>query len=173
MKAFVTGGTGFVGSYLVKRLVEKNLYVRVFDNNLRGDINRLQTISKRIDFINGDITNYDEVYEATKNIDTIFHLAYINGTRNFYNYPEKVLEVGVKGALTTLDCALTHGVSNYIVTSSSEVYQEPTIYPTSENEDLNFIGILRKNLNKDRLKNYQQFNSSDFVDEIVSEIPPT
>tara|TARA_B100001939_G_scaffold142079_1_gene122920 strand:- start:880 stop:2031 length:1152 start_codon:yes stop_codon:yes gene_type:complete len=47
------------------------------------------------------------------------------------------------------------------------------IYPTSENEDLNFIGILRKNLNKDRLKNYQQFNSSDFVNEIVSEIPPT
>lgn len=47
------------------------------------------------------------------------------------------------------------------------------IYPTSENEDLNFIGILRKNLNKDRLKNYQQFNSSDFLDEIVSEIPPT
>ena len=47
------------------------------------------------------------------------------------------------------------------------------IYPTSENEDLNFIGILRKNLNKDRLKNYQQFNSTDFVDEIVSEIPPT
>lgn len=47
------------------------------------------------------------------------------------------------------------------------------IYPTSENEDLNFIGILRKNLNKDRLKDYQQFNSSDFVDEIVSEIPPT
>ena len=47
------------------------------------------------------------------------------------------------------------------------------IYPTSENEDLNFIGILRKNLNKDRLKNYQQFNSSDFVDEIVSEIPPS
>ena len=47
------------------------------------------------------------------------------------------------------------------------------IYPTSENEDLNFIGILRKNLNKDRLKNYQQLNSSDFVDEIVSEIPPT
>lgn len=47
------------------------------------------------------------------------------------------------------------------------------IYPTSENEDLNFIGILRKNLNKDRLKNYQQFNSPDFVDEIVSEIPPT
>ncbi len=47
------------------------------------------------------------------------------------------------------------------------------IYPTSENEDLNFIGILRKNLNKNRLKNYQQLNSSDFVDEIVSEIPPT
>ena len=47
------------------------------------------------------------------------------------------------------------------------------IYPTSENGDLNFIGILRKTLNKDRLKNYQQFNSSDFVDEIVSEIPPT
>ena len=47
------------------------------------------------------------------------------------------------------------------------------IYPTSENEDLNFIGILRKKLNKDRLKDYHQFNSSDFIDEIISEIPPT
>ena len=47
------------------------------------------------------------------------------------------------------------------------------IYPTSENEDLNFIGILRKKLNKDRLKDYHQFNSSDFIDEVISEIPPT
>ena len=49
-------------------------------------------------------------------IDTVFNLAFINGTDNFYNFPEKVLEVGVKGALNSIDAAIALGVKNYIVT---------------------------------------------------------
>jgi len=130
----VTGGTGFIGSALTKKLVDSGCNVRVFDNNLRGKVSRLDGYYDRVDFINGDVTNYDEVLHATRDIDTVFHLAFINGTNNFYNYPEKVLEVGVKGALTTLDAAIELNVKNYIVTSSSEVYQHPINIPTTEDE---------------------------------------
>lgn len=133
-KVLVTGGTGFVGSYLVKRLVAEGLEVRVMDNNLRGDIGRLSEIKDTIEFIEGDICNYEDTLKATRGVDTVFHLAFINGTNNFYDHPDKVLEVGVKGAINTLDAAMEVGVKNYAVTSSSEVYQEPTHIPTTENE---------------------------------------
>lgn len=133
-KTLITGGTGFVGSYLTKRLVDEGASVRVFDNNTRGNTYRLRSYLEKVEYLEGDVTNFEQVYAACKGVDTIFHLAFINGTGNFYKIPEKVLEVGVKGALNTLDVAMTRGVSNYLVTSSSEVYQEPTHVPTTEKE---------------------------------------
>lgn len=133
-KTLITGGTGFVGSYLTKRLVDEGASVRVFDNNTRGNTHRLRSYLGKVEYLEGDVTDFEQVYVACKGIDTIFHLAFINGTENFYKIPEKVLGVGVKGALNTLDAAMTGGVSNYLVTSSSEVYQEPTRIPTTEQE---------------------------------------
>lgn len=132
----VTGGSGFIGSHLVKRLVDEKCKVRVFDNNSRGSLERLGDYADKIEFIEGDITKYDSVLKANDGIDTVFHLAYINGTENFYNFPDKVLEVGVKGAINTIDAAIENDVKRYIVTSSSEVYQQPTTIPTAENERL-------------------------------------
>jgi nucleoside-diphosphate-sugar epimerase len=132
----VTGGTGFVGSYLTKRLVEDGYQVTVLDNNTRGRANRLDPVMKRINYVEGDVTNYEQVDQMTKGINTVFHLAFINGTDNFYNFPEKVLEVGVKGALNTLDACMKNNVENYVLTSSSEVYQQPTTIPTPEDERL-------------------------------------
>ena len=135
-KILITGGTGFVGSYLTKRLADEGSSVRILDNNLRGNARRLEGYLDKIAYIEGDVTDFNQVYEASKEINTLFHLAFINGTENFYRIPEKVLEVGVKGALNTLDAAMRCGISNYLVTSSSEVYQEPTHFPTSEEERL-------------------------------------
>lgn len=135
-KTLVTGGTGFVGSYLTKRLVDGGASVRVLDNNIRGMVQRIEGYLDKVEYIEGDVTDFDQVYAACKGINTLFHLAFINGTENFYRIPEKVLEVGVKGALNTLDAAMRCGISNYLVTSSSEVYQEPTHIPTSEGERL-------------------------------------
>ena len=133
-RILVTGGTGFIGSSLTKRLVDEGCPVRVFDNNIRGSLERLVGYLDKLEYIEGDVTVYEQVYEACKEIDTVFHLAYINGTENFYQIPEKVLEVGVKGAINTLDAAMKQGLKNYIVTSSSEVYQEPDHIPTAEDE---------------------------------------
>lgn len=130
----VTGGSGFIGSALVKRLVCEGHSVTVFDNNSRGSKAKLGDYINDVNFIEGDIRNADEVDKACKNIDTLFHLAFINGTRYFYEIPERVLEVGVKGAINTLDAAVKNNISRYILASSSEVYQEPTVIPTPETE---------------------------------------
>lgn len=133
-KVLITGGTGFIGSYLTRRLVDDSVSVRIFDNNFRGNTKRLGEYLEKVEYVEGDVTEFDQIYEACTGIDTIFHLAYINGTENFYRIPGKVLEVGVKGGLNTFDAAIKCGISNYLVVSSSEVYQEPTHIPTSENE---------------------------------------
>ena len=131
-KFLVTGGSGFIGSALVHRLVKKGHNVRVLDNGFRGDMRRLNEIQGKIEYIEGDIRNKQIVFEACKNIDVICHLAFINGTEYFYSKPELVLEVGVKGMINVLDCSIEHGIKEFILMSSSEVYQTPTVVPTDE-----------------------------------------
>ncbi|MDC0308923.1 NAD-dependent epimerase/dehydratase family protein [bacterium] len=133
-KVLLTGGSGFLGSGLAEGLVKRGYTVRVFDNNFRGNLRRLKNIADEVEFIEGDIRDGAAVDAATKGMDWVFHLAFVNGTRYFYERPELVLDVGIRGALTTMDAAMKHQVERYIVASSSEVYQEPTHIPTTEAE---------------------------------------
>ena len=91
----VTGGTGFLGSALVGRLVAEGYQVRVLDNNFRGSADRLASIEGDIELVEGDIRDAGVVEAASRDIDICCHLAYINGTEHFYNQPEMVLEVMV------------------------------------------------------------------------------
>jgi nucleoside-diphosphate-sugar epimerase len=131
-KVLVTGGAGFIGSAIVKKLVEKNYSVRVFDNEWRGKSSRLKGISKNIEYIKGDIRDFDRVNKSMKGIDSVIHLAYINGTKFFYEKPELVLSVGIRGMLNVLDAAKANGVPDLFLASSSEVYQTPPTIPTPE-----------------------------------------
>ena len=131
-KILITGGAGFIGSYLSNRLVEENYSVDVIDNQLRGDYTRLD---KRVKIYNIDLTKFEELSELPKNYDWIFHLAAVNGTDNFYNIRSKVFEVGVKSCLNIYDY-FKHSKSSIIVASSAEVYQTPTVVPTDESAPL-------------------------------------
>lgn len=131
-KALVTGGSGFIGAALVRGLLAKGWEVRCLDDNSRGNPRRLVGVMDDIEFVQGDVRDAEVVDTATKGMDAVAHLAFINGTEFFYNKPALVLEVGVKGALNTLDSALRHGVGQYWLMSSSEVYQTPPVVPTDE-----------------------------------------
>jgi nucleoside-diphosphate-sugar epimerase len=131
-KYLVTGGTGFIGSALVRRLLEEENQVRVLDSDLRGDPLRLKNILSRIEIIKGDIREAKVVQDACKGIEAVCHLAYLNGTEFFYTKPELVLEIGVKGMVNVLDACIKQGVRELIVASSSEVYQTPPKIPTDE-----------------------------------------
>lgn len=131
-KYLVTGGTGFIGSALVRRLVKEGNAVRVLDNNSRGNLIRIQDVINDIEFVKGDIRNKKEVERACKGIDIVCHLAFINGTEFFYEMPELVLDVGVKGMINVIDGCIKEKVPELILASSSEVYQTPSSIPTDE-----------------------------------------
>ena len=130
----MTGGSGFLGSALVKRLVKEGEDVVVLDNGSRGNLERLESVLEKITYIEGDIRDLNTVKKAMFNCDTVFHLAFVNGTRFFYEKPELVLDVGLKGAMNTIEAAREYNVGTYIMASSSEIYQEPTTIPTNETE---------------------------------------
>jgi nucleoside-diphosphate-sugar epimerase len=131
-KIAVTGGTGFIGSALVRRLLADGHAVRVFDDDSRGRATRLDDIRADIEIINGDIRDADAVRRALGGQDAVWHLAYVNGTQFFYEKPDLVLDVGVKGMINVIDACRAHGVGELIYASTSEVYQTPGVVPTPE-----------------------------------------
>lgn len=131
-KYLVTGGSGFIGSALVKSLVRQGHRVRVLDDNSRGALRRLEDIDGQFEFVAGDIRDPEVVRRACQGVDSVCHLAYINGTEFFYSKPALVLEVGVKGMLNVLDGCRAENVPELLLMSSSEVYQTPPVLPTPE-----------------------------------------
>lgn len=135
-KILVTGGAGFIGSAIVKYLVEKNYDVVVFDNNSRGNSKRLKSVWNKIKFIKGDIREKKKFLFAAKGVNSIIHLAYINGTKFFYTKPYEILDVAVKGIINVVDTCKKYNIKELFIASSSEVYQTPLKVPTNENESL-------------------------------------
>ena len=132
----VTGGTGFIGSALVRGLVRAGAHVRSFDDDSRGSRRRLADVASEVEFVTGDIRKAADVSAAMRGVDGVCHLAYVNGTEFFYSKPELVLEVAVKGMMNVIDAALEHGVRELVLASSSEVYQTPPAVPTDEHAPL-------------------------------------
>lgn len=137
-KILVTGGSGFFGYALVTELAKKNKVI-VIDNNLRGDFSKFKSL-KNIKSIKCDITKKSKINNLEK-VDEVYHLAFINGTENFYKYPEKVLEVGLKGIINIIEYVKIKKIKKFIMFSSSEVYGTPQKIPTDEKEILKIENI--------------------------------
>lgn len=130
MQVLVTGGTGFIGAALVKELVRQGHAVRVFDNDSRGNAAKL--LGAGVEIVRGDVRDAGLLRAACAGVELVYHLAYINGTRFFYEIPHQVLDVAVRGTLNVLDAAVAAGVRRVVYASSSEVYHLPEKIPTDE-----------------------------------------
>lgn len=131
-KYLVTGGAGFIGSALVRRLVKENFRVKVLDSGLRGAAGRLKDVAHGIEMVRADIRDARAVRKACRGADGVIHTAYLNGTEYFYSKPDLVLDIGVKGMVNVIDSCVEQGVKELILLSSSEVYQDPLVIPTDE-----------------------------------------
>ena len=138
----VTGGSGFLGAGLVRTLMAEGHSVRVLDDNSRGHPRRLVGLEDRVEMVVGDIRDPAVVREASAGCSVVWHLAYINGTRHFYERPDDVLDVGIRGTLNTIDAAIEAGVKRYVFASTSETYNVPTHVPTGESERLLIPDVL-------------------------------
>jgi UDP-glucose 4-epimerase len=132
LKYLVTGGTGFLGSAFVRKLVARGESVRVLDNGLRGRADRLGDAASKVELMEGDVRNYSDVVKACKGVERVWHFAMINGTEFFYSHPDLVVDVGVAGTLNAIKAGIECGAKEMVVASSSEVYQTPPMVPTPE-----------------------------------------
>tara|TARA_Y100000741_G_scaffold359908_1_gene341290 strand:+ start:1282 stop:2232 length:951 start_codon:yes stop_codon:yes gene_type:complete len=137
----ITGGSGFIGSAITKYLVKEKNKIIVFDNNSRGRSRRLKKIKNKIKFIKGDIRSKKQLLSIKGKVDTVIHLAYVNGTKFFYKKPYEILDIAVNGLLNVLDLCKRKNVKNFYLASSSEVYQNPLKIPTDEEEMLKIPNI--------------------------------
>ncbi|RSN73689.1 SDR family NAD(P)-dependent oxidoreductase, partial [Candidatus Methanodesulfokora washburnensis] len=133
MKILVTGGAGFIGSHLVKALVEAGYSVRVLDNLSTGSLENLRGLS--LDFVKGDVRNYDEVEEAVKGMEAVVHLAALIDVSESVEKPLDYLEVNVKGTLNV--ARASRNVDTVVFSSSCAVYGEPEKLPIDEDHRIN------------------------------------
>ena len=136
MKVAVTGAGGFIGAYLARKLVSSGYEVLAIDTFLRGRPSRLSEVNGKISVLNLDVRNKEALSSALEGTTAVFHLAAVNGTENFYNHPQLVLDVGVRGALSVVAACIEANVPDLIFASSAEVYQTPAIVPTPETIDM-------------------------------------
>ncbi|MFM2039911.1 MAG: hypothetical protein RLZZ493_500 [Bacteroidota bacterium] len=121
MRILVTGGAGFIGSNLSKRLVNDGHQVVVLDNLLRG--NKLdKSTFDAIQFINGDVRDFETVNSAAKGCDVIFHFAAVLGVDIVADKPVETMDVEVIGTRNIVNAALSNNVQQVLYASTSGIY---------------------------------------------------
>lgn len=132
----VTGGAGFIGSHIVRYLVEHDAKVRVLDNLLTGRISNIQDLIDypNVEFIEGDITDIDTCKRACRGVDYISHQAALGSVPRSLLYPENTNEINVSGFLNMLIAAKEHQVLRMVYASSSSVYGDEYSLPKVEDK---------------------------------------
>ena len=138
MKYAVTGGAGFIGSNIVKLLVQKGHNVSIIDNLHTGNLSRLKEVRENVSFHNIDIRNYEELSESIFDVDGIFHQAALTIVPESFKKPEEYFDVNVNGTNNIFKIAKKLGIK-VIFASSSSIYGNVEKVPINENFEKNPI----------------------------------
>lgn len=132
----VTGGAGFIGSHIVRYLLQQGAFVRVLDNLLTGYLSNIEEHQKNpnFHFIHGDITCFDTCQKACENIDYISHQAALGSVPRSLLFPEKTNNINVSGFVNMLIAAKDNKVKQFVYASSSSVYGDEYSLPKIEDK---------------------------------------
>jgi nucleoside-diphosphate-sugar epimerase len=128
----VTGGAGFIGSRLVKELARSGIAVRVLDNLSSGLAERLDGLGRKIELVEGDVRNAVACRNACRGVDTVFHLAALVSVPQSVADPVRSDAINSGGTLNVLLAARDSGVRRLVFSSSSAVYGDTEVIPTTE-----------------------------------------
>ncbi len=130
MRAFVTGGAGFVGSHLCRTLVRRGWDVVAADNLSTGRLSNLADLSdnRRFRLLEHDVT---QPLELDGPLDAVLHFASPASPPDYLARPLETLDVGSTGTKLTLELARSKG-ARYLLASTSEVYGDPAVHPQPE-----------------------------------------
>ena len=138
MKYVVTGGAGFIGSHITKKLVERGDVVTVIDNMNTGKKKNLESVIDKINFVKGDILDIDLLEDITKDADGVFHQAALASVQDSFDEPDKYHNVNVNGTENILKLSKKYGFK-VVYASSSSVYGNPIRIPIKESDGKNPI----------------------------------
>jgi UDP-glucose 4-epimerase len=128
----VTGGAGFIGSNIVRALLERGDAVRVLDNLTTGRRANLDDLLDHVDLIDGDLRNADLVRNAVRGVDAVLHQAALPSVARSVGDPLTSHDVNATGTLGLLVAARDAGVRRFVYASSSSVYGDTPVLPKSE-----------------------------------------
>ena len=138
MKYVVTGGAGFIGSNIVKKLVARGDSVTVIDNLNTGKEKNLESVRNKIVFLKDSILNMNLLEKETQDIDGIFHQAALASVQDSFSKRDEYYDVNVKGTENILKLAKKNNFK-VVYASSSSVYGNPEQIPIKESDAKNPI----------------------------------
>ena len=134
MRYLITGGAGFIGSYLVEKLVLRGDQVIIVDNKSTGSISNLKAVRDKIEFIEGDILDQSLIEDLVSKSDYVVHLAAALGVFNIVNKPLQSLKTNIQGTENILEFA-DKFKKPVLIASTSEVYGKNDKVPLNEEDD--------------------------------------
>ena len=134
MRAFISGGAGFIGSNLADRLLADGHAVTVYDNFSTGQPFFLEQARSQQKFtlVEGDLLDLDRLKEAMAEHDIVFHLAANADVRHGPEHPGKDLQQNTIATFHVLEAMRAAGVRRIAFSSTGSVYGEPEVFPTPE-----------------------------------------
>ena len=130
MNIVITGGSGFVGSYLCEKLINDGHKIIVIDNLLTGSTENISDLldNENFSFIEQDVQDHIEIEDK---VDYVLHFASAASPKAYTEHPVNTLKAGSVGTINTLGLAKKHS-AEYLLASTSEVYGDPLISPQNE-----------------------------------------
>ena len=130
MNIVITGGSGFVGSYLCEKLINDGHKIIVIDNLLTGSTENINNllVKENFSFIEHDVQDHIEIEDK---VDYVLHFASAASPKAYTEHPVNTLKAGSVGTINTLGLAKKHS-AEYLLASTSEVYGDPLISPQNE-----------------------------------------
>ena len=130
MNIVITGGSGFVGSYLCEKLINDGHKIIVIDNLLTGSTENINNliVKENFSFIEHDVQDHIEIEDK---VDYVLHFASAASPKAYTEHPVNTLKAGSVGTINTLGLAKKHN-AEYLLASTSEVYGDPLISPQNE-----------------------------------------
>ncbi len=138
-KILTSGAGGFIGSHLTELLVEQGYEVKAFVRyNSKNNWGWLESsqYKNEIEIVNGDVRDYDSVYNSLKGCNAVFHLAALIGIPYSYISPKAYIETNINGTYNILQASKELKIEQILVTSTSETYGTAQFVPINENHPL-------------------------------------
>lgn len=134
MRAFITGGAGFIGSHLADALIARGDSVIILDNLSTGTLKNLSGVTDKVKFVEGDIRNQDLVEKLTQEADVVLHMAAALGVQTIMHHTVESVSTNFTGSEVVMNAALKFD-KRLIIASTSEIYGKNPKQPLSETDD--------------------------------------